>query len=82
MPVPTQMYSALLALRAEPSHVSPSAPKLPSLPMTIGRLEAGLQQRAEVDAGQAHVRRHHHQPAIGIDHAGHGDADGRQVAGA
>ena len=46
-----------------------------------GRLEAGLQQRAEVDARQSHVRRHDHQPAVGIDHAGHGDADGRQVVG-
>ena len=46
-----------------------------------GGLEAGLQQRAEGHARQRHVRRHHHQAPVGIDHAGHGDADGRQVVG-
>ena len=39
MPVPTQMYSALVAFRAEPSQVSPRAPKLPSLPTMMGTLK-------------------------------------------
>ena len=47
-----------------------------------GGLEAGLQQRSQGHARQTHVRRHHHDAPIGIDHAGHGDADGRQVVGA
>ena len=39
MPVPTQIYSALWAFRADPSQVSPSAPKFPSLPMAMGALK-------------------------------------------
>ena len=46
-----------------------------------GHLEAGLQERAQLHAGQLHVRRHHDQALVGIDDAGHGDADGGQVAG-
>ena len=81
MPVPTQMYRALRALRAEPSQVSPRVPKLPSLPMTIGAWKRAFQQRPMATPVKLHVRRHDHDAAIGIDDAGHGDADGRQIGG-
>ena len=44
-------------------------------------MEAALQVRADGHAGQAHVGRDHHAGGVGIDHAGDGDAHGRQIAG-
>ena len=69
------------AARAEPSQVSPKAPKLPSFPSTIGALKRVERPHAEVDAGEAHTRRHRDAELVGIDHPRHGDADGRQIVG-
>ena len=73
MPVPTQMPTALRACRAEPSQVSPSVPRLPSLPTATGTWKRPSRCGADRHARQAHVGRDHHAGGVRIDHAGDGD---------
>ena len=78
MPVPTQMPSALRpARRAQPGLAQ--RPQVAVVAHRHGHMEAAFQVGPDRHAGQTHVGRDHHAGGVRIDHARHGDAQGRQV---